>query len=102
MNGSIEPNDPRLTAYALDELAEAERAEVEAWLAANPAARDEIDAIRETGNELARELHEEPCPELHEDQRAAIVKRGEQSRMPWRRRAVLGLAMAASLLLVML
>lgn len=51
--------DPRLTAYALDELEPAERAEVEALLALDPAARAEVEAIRATAEMLGDELSAE-------------------------------------------
>ena len=45
---SIDPNDPKLTAYALGELDDTERAEVEAQLKESEAARRVVNEIRET------------------------------------------------------
>lgn len=44
----IDPDDPRFTAYVLDELEPAERAEIDRLLAASPEARAAIEEIRET------------------------------------------------------
>jgi anti-sigma factor RsiW len=52
-------DDPKLTAYALGELGDAERVEVEARLAGNSAARAEVDAVRALAEQLKDELHEE-------------------------------------------
>ncbi|HEX2861722.1 MAG TPA: von Willebrand factor type A domain-containing protein, partial [Lacunisphaera sp.] len=67
----ILPDDPRLTAYAFDEMNEAERAQFEQQLAADPAARQAVEAIRAAGALLASALEHEPAPpvtQLH-DQR---------------------------------
>jgi anti-sigma-K factor RskA len=45
--------DALLGAYALDALDDEERAQVEAYLEANPAARDEVDEMRESAASLA-------------------------------------------------
>ena len=51
------PNDPELDAllgaYALDALEPAERSRVDAYLAQNPLARDEVDELRESAASLA-------------------------------------------------
>ena len=51
------PNDPELDAllgaYALDALEPAERVVVDAYIAANPSARDEVDELRESAASLA-------------------------------------------------
>ena len=39
---TIEKDDPRITAYALDELDEAEREEFERWLEDHPEGRQEV------------------------------------------------------------
>ena len=59
----IDQNDPRLTAYALDEMPAAERAEFEKHLSDDPAARDAIAEIRRTAGALADALAAEPLPE---------------------------------------
>ena len=43
---TLEHDDSRLTAYALEELGPAEAAEVEALLEADPGARAAVEAIR--------------------------------------------------------
>ncbi len=58
----IDPNDPRLTAYALDELPAAERAEFENLLRSDPAARASVDDIRLTMAVLDEALAQEPLP----------------------------------------
>ncbi len=68
----IDANDPRLTAYALDELSDAERAEIEVLLAGNEAARQEVEAIRRVAGNLSADLQDEPCPALAPEQLAEI------------------------------
>ncbi|UCC28708.1 MAG: von Willebrand factor type A domain-containing protein [Phycisphaerales bacterium] len=75
---SIDPNDPKLTAYALGELDDTERAEVEAQLKESEAARQTVNEIRETAALLTRELKAEPAPALSDDQRKAIESRAKQ------------------------
>lgn len=60
----IFPDDPQLTAYALGELDEDERAAVEARLRADPAARAAVEAIRATAGQLEAALAAEPLPEV--------------------------------------
>jgi anti-sigma factor RsiW len=57
------PDDPRLTAYALGEIEEADRAAVEAALAANPTLRVNVDEIRATAAQLTAALAAEPMTE---------------------------------------
>jgi hypothetical protein len=59
----IDQNDPRLTAYALDEMSAAERAEFERLLRDDPAARAAVEEIRRTAAALAAALAAEPLPE---------------------------------------
>jgi secreted protein with Ig-like and vWFA domain len=61
---NLTPDDPRLTAAALDELGPEERAELEAALAASPAAQRELDEIRATAGLLREALAAEPLPEM--------------------------------------
>lgn len=68
----LDLNDPRLTTYALGELADEARAELEDLLAGDPAARREIERLRAAAAELTRQLDAEPCPRLQPDQRVAI------------------------------
>jgi len=69
---TTEHNDPRLTAYALGELDDAERLELEALLSERADLRDEVEAIRAVAGELRSELLHEPAPALSADQREAI------------------------------
>ncbi len=55
------PMDELLGAYALDAVDGDERTEVEAYLAANPAARAEVDELRETAGWLAQTASEPPA-----------------------------------------
>ena len=77
---NIDPNDPRLTAYALNELDEAERAEVAALVEQSEDARRIVEEIRATAELLTTELQNEPvaggqdetAARLSESQRAAV------------------------------
>jgi len=70
---TIDLNDPRLTAYALGELNETERREVEAALAESPGARAAVAEIRETAESLSSALRSEPMPRLAALERERIV-----------------------------
>lgn len=72
---NIPANDPRLTAYALGELDEAERVELDALLRERSDLRDEIEAIRAVAGDLREELAHEPAPQLSAEQRASIEAR---------------------------
>jgi Ca-activated chloride channel family protein len=73
-------NDPRLTAYALDELDAAERAEVEALLAGDEAARRAVEEIRMTASLVGAEFATSGGPALTDAQRAAITSRATKPR----------------------
>jgi hypothetical protein len=95
----LDPNDPKLTAYALGELGAEERAAIESSLAGSPEARAEVQKVRELASLLSEELKKEPLGALSQLQRIAIEgqtqrPRVARSRVPW-----LGIAVAASLLL---
>lgn len=62
MPNPLSPDDPRLTAYALDEMPPSERAEFEAILATDPAAQAVVADIRAAGAALAAALEQEPAP----------------------------------------
>ncbi len=66
-------DDPRLTAYVLGELSDRERAEVDAELAKNAAARKVVAEIRQMADILTEELGQEPSPALSPEQRATIL-----------------------------
>ena len=59
----LDPDDPRLTAYALDELDGEERARVAAAVAADPSLQVAVDRIRTTAGQLTAALKAEPLPE---------------------------------------
>ena len=75
------PDDPRLTAYALGELDETERQEVEALLKESPEARRAVEEARQTATLLTEEMKKETCPELTAERRAVLINRlQEESR----------------------
>ncbi len=69
---SINPDDPRLTAYALGELDDTERAEIEAQLKDSETARRTVEMIRRTAEVLTEELQAEPLASLTPEQRKAV------------------------------
>jgi len=75
---SFDANDPRLTAYALDELDDAERAEVEKLLEQSPEARAAVEEIRQTAELLTGEFANEPVAALSAEQRRAIEAATEE------------------------
>lgn len=79
---TISPDDPRLTAYALGELDETERAEVEALLQNSPAAQAAVDEIRATAAQLEAALGEEPLPEVSEPKDPYREKPGKLLSFP--------------------
>ena len=65
---SFDPEDPRLTAYALGELADpAERAEVETLLQHHPEARQAMKEIQDTTHALTAEYDQERRTALAEE-----------------------------------
>jgi Ca-activated chloride channel homolog len=77
-------DDWRITAYALGELEGAERAEVEAFLESDEAARQAVEDVRGTANVLASELLEtaQAAPELTSAQRQSIEARASSTSAP--------------------
>ncbi len=69
---TFDPDDPRLTAYALGELEGDERATVEALLAENPDARRFVSETRALGDLLSEQFRSEPSPGLADEHKAAI------------------------------
>jgi len=65
-------DDPRIAAWALDEGTPAERAAVEAALAADPALRAEAEAMRAAAGALRDGLAAEPVPALDPAHRGAL------------------------------
>src|SRR5262245_21530462 len=74
---SINPDDPKLTAYALNELEGNELKEVEKQLSESEAARHEVAEISRTAQQLTRELAAEPMPVLTYAQQLEIKARVE-------------------------
>src|SRR5437762_1405236 len=71
-------DDPRLTAYALGELKGDDRNEIERLIARSPAAKAEVEAIRQIAGTLTYELAGERP--LAETQTVARVARSEHGR----------------------
>jgi Ca-activated chloride channel family protein len=69
---TMTPNDPRLTAYALGELDDSERTEVEVALTQSPALAAEVDSIRAAAATLEAAFHAEPVLALSDEQRSTI------------------------------
>jgi anti-sigma factor RsiW len=61
---TVEPNDPRLTALLLGELTDAERAALEAKVAASEPLSESVEGVRQTVEVLRSELAAEACPHL--------------------------------------
>ncbi len=83
VNNEFDFEDPRLSAYALGELDESERAKVEALLASNSAAREFVDELRKTAATLEGAFKAEAKPELTAQQRERIVagaERGDRAK----------------------
>src|SRR3954464_11695315 len=100
----------RLTAYALGELDESECGAVEARLISDPAARREVNAIREAARLLTAELASEPTTGPPAAHRAAVegrlaplahdpVPARAPAITPRRQLLLRGLAVAAAILL---
>lgn len=79
---TIDPNDPILTAYVLDELNDEQRALVERAIESDASLRQTVDEIRTTAQALEHELHAEPAAALTSDQRAYLESRMEPTAEP--------------------
>lgn len=66
-------DDPKLTAYALDELDPTERAEIEQLLRENPDALAEVEETKTFVAQLRRELKTEAGTPLTEEQKATVL-----------------------------
>ena len=92
------PDDPRLTAYALGELDEADRLEVEALIANDPEAVRQLADILATARLLTDQLRDETSTGLDPEQRRAIEERLESPMVAKpRRRRWIRYALAASI-----
>ncbi len=71
-NPAFNSEDPRLTAFVLDEIDDSDRAEIEQLLETSTEARAAVKEIEETIGVLKEGLAGEPTPELTTEQRAAV------------------------------
>ncbi len=102
---TFDPNDPRLTAYALGELDSSQRESVETLLKESDEARQAVEEIRLTAGWLSRELHHEretysPPPSLNHQPLTAQVAKPSPAPRSWWSRNALKLGSLAALLLV--
>ena len=81
----LSPDDPRITAYALEELSAEERAEIRAALPESPECQRELAAIRESANMLQAALEQEAAVQLTPAQERAIqnYQLHQQTAAPW-------------------
>lgn len=70
---AFDSNDARLTAYALGELDEAERVEIERLLAEHPELRGELAEVQSLAGMLRSEFVAEPRPSLTAEQRQSVL-----------------------------
>ena len=104
-NDNLSTDDPRLTAFALGELAGEEHTRVAAAVAADPALREEVNEIRATAGSLETALGAEPLPTteqfvlIDQNDYPTNAKKSNVTRFPyyW----VAGLAAAAFAVLVL-
>src|SRR5213083_2135957 len=96
----FDADDPKLTAYALNELDAAERSEIEALLANDEGARKSVEEIRASAGALEKELKREKCAGLSDEQHRAIEARLAAPPVRVRFAFWKPLAVAASLLFV--
>ena len=83
----MNPDDPRLTAYALGELDAASRVEIEQLLRENPVIAEEIEASRKFAEMLRLRLKNERAEPLLAGQRAEVLA-GAERAMPRRTHAL--------------
>ncbi|MBI2947412.1 MAG: von Willebrand factor type A domain-containing protein [Verrucomicrobia bacterium] len=111
----IDPDDPNLSAYALGELDEPARAEIEQAVNESLACRQVVEEVQQAAALLAQELGQETCASLSEEQRQILREAAKSEaigtettaepeivvRGPWRRFLSWGwLAAAACLVLL--
>jgi Ca-activated chloride channel family protein len=99
----MNPDDPKFTAYALDELDAPERAEIEQLLRENPAAAAEVEETRAFAAQLRARLKAEPAEPLRPAQRdevlATLNPGAPRNVIAFSRRAAGWTALAASIVL---
>ncbi len=76
------PDDPKLTAYALGELPENERKEIERELQTSPELRAALDDIRQTTDLLKKEFSAEPALTFSAEEKEAVVNRSGDVSSP--------------------
>lgn len=76
----LDPNDARLTAYALGELDTNEREAIDHALSHSDSARQMVEEIRATAGLLKEELGGEPRLQLSEAQRSSIERKFQPTR----------------------
>jgi len=96
---TVDPDDPRLTAFALGALEEPERSAVERQVAADPEAQRLVEEIRRTAATLSEALKSEPSPGLSIVQRLELESRIQEREPRIRRQSRLGILLAASVLI---
>ncbi|MCC7292096.1 MAG: von Willebrand factor type A domain-containing protein [Phycisphaerales bacterium] len=69
----MQPDDPKLTAYVLDELSPSQRDEVESQLSHDPRLADEAQHLRRTADQLQQAFAALHAPALPADARHAIL-----------------------------
>src|SRR5579883_2346072 len=102
---TFDPNDPRLTAYVLDETDPVERLEIEAMLADSPEGRQAVEEIRRTVGWLTEQLREEQAlhavtAESNHRPPALFASAPAAPERPWWRSALARLGGLAALLLI--
>ncbi len=75
---SFNADDPKYTAYVLNELSDSERAEVREEIRRNPEVHDLVKGIHAFAVQLQDALHHEPAPKLDAGQRQAILEQSRQ------------------------
>jgi hypothetical protein len=110
-SGNFQPDDPRITAYLLDELSPEEKALFEKALSDDPELRQRVEATRSVIEMLQEDLGREASPGLGAERKEALERwlhlqeSGRGILFPGRRRQFLGvtglIAVAASLTLLL-
>jgi len=98
----FELDDPKLTAYALGELNDTEKAEVEAFLNENEAARNEVAHIREAAQWLSAELAADKPEGLSELEQARIMDQAKKPKPARRVPRTVWVLAASALIMVWL
>ncbi len=98
---NINPDDPKWTAYVLDELGETERKQMEKELESSAIAREAVDEIRLTTSFLREELAKEEWPPLSTLQKQAIAAAASPHRLrPVFRWAAVAASVAAGIVIM--